>query len=134
MIKVPAFPISPSAGSCDQLRSTSAAVTDTAGKPEPWQLAFQTIGDLAEAFDASTLAVMHTDARRLAGCGGPAAGAWGLLADALGAASLHLRSTNNDHRRAGRRSKGARPWTTDPFDRWFAACPSDHLTDLHRGA
>ncbi len=49
-------------------------------------LAFRAVGDLADAYDAATLTVMHDDARALAERGGAGAAGWQSLADALGAA------------------------------------------------
>jgi hypothetical protein len=49
-------------------------------------LAFRAVSDLADAFDAGTLAAMHYDAEQLAERSDETAGAWQALADALGAA------------------------------------------------
>lgn len=51
------------------------------------RLAFRAIGDLADAFDAGTLAAMRADALQLAATGTATAGGWQALADALGEAS-----------------------------------------------
>ena len=49
-------------------------------------LAFRAVSDLADAFDAGTLAAMHDDAEQLATRSIETAGAWQSLADALSAA------------------------------------------------
>lgn len=64
---------------------TTTSTRPVAPQP-PARLAFRAIGDLAEAYDAATLTVMHHDARELAARGGAGAGGWQSLADALGAA------------------------------------------------
>jgi hypothetical protein len=61
--------------------------TDPAAVQRPAvRLPLRAIGDLADTYDAASLTAMQDDAQELARRGGPGAGGWQSLADALGAA------------------------------------------------
>lgn len=69
---------------------TTTSTTPATPQRPAVRLPLRTIGDLADTYDAAALTAMQDDAQELARRGGPGAGGWQSLADALGAACAIL--------------------------------------------